>query len=94
MAALAICAVTAARLKDRTDTQAPPPNRPDEAPPTEPGTIPLTVPEVKRLLAGVVQQPKPPGHDTHWRNWRRRHQARARWFHQRARLNRDYALAR
>jgi hypothetical protein len=94
MAALAVCAVAAARLKDRTDTQAPPPNRPDEAPPTEPGMIALTVPEIKRLLAGVVQQPKPPGHDTHWRNWRRRHQARARWFHQRARLNRDYALAR
>src|SRR5436190_22224796 len=94
MAALAICAVTAARLKDRTDTQAPPPNRPDQPPPAEPGMIPLTVPEIKRLLAGVVQQPKPPGHDTHWRNWRRRHQARARWFHQRTRLNRDYTLAR
>jgi len=94
MAALAICAVTAARLHDRTDTQAPPPNRPDQPPPADPGLIPLTVPEVKRLLAGVIQQPKPPGHDTHWRNWRRRHQARSRWFHQRARLNRDYALAR
>ena len=54
--------------------------------------IPLTVPEVKRLLAGTLQNPKPPGHNTHWRNWRRRHQARSRWFHQRARLNRDYAL--
>ena len=37
MAALAICAVTAALLKDRTDTQAPPPvtlirpRRPDQA---------------------------------------------------------------
>lgn len=92
MAALAVCAVTAARLKDRTDTQAPPPNTPDQPPPAEPGMIPLTVPEVKRLLAGAVQHPNPPGHDTHWRNWRRRHQARARWYHQRARLNRDYAL--
>jgi len=92
MAALAVCAVTAARLKDRTDTQAPPPNTPDQPPPAEPRMIPLTVPEVKRLLAGVVQHPKPPGHNAHWRNWRRRHQARARWFHQRARLNRDYAL--
>jgi SRSO17 transposase len=93
MAALAICAVTAARLKDRTDTQGPPPTRPDQPPPADPGLIPLTVPEVKRLLAGIIQHPKPPGHDTHWRNWRRRHQARSRWFHQRARLNRDYALA-
>jgi len=94
IAALAICAVIAARLTDRTDTQAPPPNTPHQPPPTEPGMIPLTVPEVKRLLAGCLQYPQPPGHDTHWRNWRRRHQARARWFHQRARLNRDYALAR
>lgn len=92
MAALAVCAVVAARLKDRTDTQAPPPNTPDQPPPAEPGMIPLTVPEVKRLLAGALQHPKPPGHATHWRNWRRRHQARSRWFHQRTRLNRDYTL--
>ena len=92
MAALAVCAVAAARLKNRTDTQAPPPNTPDQPPPAEPGMIPLTVPEVKRLLAGVLHRPKPPGHDTHWRNWRRRHQARSRWFHQRTRLSRDYTL--
>src|SRR6266704_1578034 len=36
MAALAICAVTAAQLKDRTDTQAPPPVRPRQAPPPTP----------------------------------------------------------
>jgi SRSO17 transposase len=92
MAALAVCAVTAARLKDRTDTQAPPPKMPDQPPPSEPGMIPLTVPEVKRLLADALHHPNPPGHDTHWRNRRRRHQARSRWFHERARLNRDYAL--
>ena len=33
MAALAICAVTAALVKDRTDTQAPAPVRPDQPPP-------------------------------------------------------------
>ena len=33
MAALAICAITAAQLKDRTDAQAPPPVTPDQAPP-------------------------------------------------------------
>jgi SRSO17 transposase len=93
MAALAVCAVTAARRKHHTDTQAPQPTRPDQPPPPEPGMIALTVPEVKRLLAACLQHPKPPGHDTHWRNWRRRHQARSRWFHQRTRLNRDYALA-
>lgn len=92
MAALAVCAVTAAHLTDRTDTQAPPPSTPDQPPPPEPGMIPLTVPEVKRLLANALHHPRPPGHDTHWLNWRHRHQARARWFHQRTRLNRDYAL--
>jgi SRSO17 transposase len=92
MAALAVCAVTAAHLKDRTDTQAPPPNTPDQPPPPEPGLIPLTVPEIKRLLSDALQHPRPPGHDTHWLTWRRRHQARARWFHQRTRLNREYAL--
>jgi hypothetical protein len=92
MAALAICAVTAAQLRDRTDTQAPPPVTPGQAPPREPGMIPLTVPEIKRLLAAALQPAHPSGHDARWLNWRRRHQARSRWFHQRARLNRDYAL--
>ena len=36
MAALAICAVTAALVKDRTDTQAPSPVRPDQPPPPDP----------------------------------------------------------
>ncbi|MCW2903091.1 MAG: hypothetical protein JWO67_5356 [Streptosporangiaceae bacterium] len=42
---LAICAITAAQLTARTDTQAPPPVHPDQAPPDDPGMIPLTVPE-------------------------------------------------
>jgi SRSO17 transposase len=88
MAALAVCAVTAALLKDRTDTQAPPPVSPGQPPPAEPGMIPLTVPEIRRLLAALCL-PHPPGHAGHWLDWRRRHQARSRWFHQRARLARD-----
>jgi hypothetical protein len=51
MAALAICAVTAARLGNRTGTQAPPPAGPDAPPPADPFLIPLTVREVRRLLA-------------------------------------------
>jgi SRSO17 transposase len=94
MAALAICAVTAAMLKDRTDTQAAPPAAPDDAPPADPGLIPLTVPEVKRLLATELSRPAPPGHTACWLQWRRRHQARSRWFHKRARLERNYALIR
>jgi SRSO17 transposase len=92
MAALAICAVTAAGLKDRTGTQAPPPVGPDQAPPPDPGMIPLTVPEIKRLLASAHIRSRPSGHTVHWLAWRRRHQARSRWFHQRTRLNREYTL--
>jgi SRSO17 transposase len=92
MAALAICAVTAAQLRDRTDAQAPPPARPDAQPPADPGLAPLTVREVRRLLTAALHRPKPPGHAASWLEWRRRHQARSRWFHQRARLARDYAL--
>ncbi len=64
MVALAICAVTAALLKDRTDTRAPPPVRPDQPPPPDPGMIPLTVPEVKRLLAAASAQPARPATPT------------------------------
>ena len=89
MAALAICAVTAALLKDRTDTQDPPPVTADQAPPAEPGMIPLTILEISRLLAARLLRPYPPGHVTHWLTWRRRRQARTRRYHQRARLARD-----
>jgi SRSO17 transposase len=84
MAALAICAVTAALLRRRTDTQAPAPALPDQPRPAEFGMIPLTVPETGRLLA----HPPPPGSTGHWLDWRRRHQARSRWYHKRTRLAR------
>jgi hypothetical protein len=93
MAALAICAITAALLKDRTGTQAPPPVRPDQPPPAEPGMIPLTIPEIKRLLAALTTRPLPRWLVIHWDAWTRRHQARARWFHKRARLARDAELS-
>jgi hypothetical protein len=92
MAALAICAVTAALLGNQASAQAPPPTGPDALPPADPGLIPLTVREVRRLLAAALDRPKPPGHAARWLQWRRRHQARSRWFHQRARLARNYAL--
>ena len=93
MAALAVCAVTAALVKDRTGTQAPPPVKADQLPPAEPGMIPLTVPEIKRLLAALTTRPLPRWLVIHWDAWTRRHQARSRWFHQRARLARDAATA-
>jgi SRSO17 transposase len=93
MAALAICAVTTALLRDRTDTQAPPPVRPDQLPPPEPGMIPLTIPEIKRLLAALTTRPLPRRLVIHWNAWTRRHQARSRWFHKRARLARHLEFA-
>jgi SRSO17 transposase len=88
MAALAACAVSAALLRGRTDTQPPPPARAGQPPPADLGMIPLTVPEITRLLA-TSPGSRPPGHAQDWANWRRRHQARARWYHQRTRLTRD-----
>lgn len=93
MAALAICAVTAALLRDRTDTQAPSPVTPDQPPPPDPGMVPLTVPQIKHLLAALPTRLPPPGHTGRWLDWKRRHQARARWYHQRTRLARDAGLA-
>ncbi len=55
--------------------------------------IPLTVPEIKRLLAALATRPQPPGHVICWDAWTRRHQARARWFHRRTRLARDAEIA-
>jgi SRSO17 transposase len=92
MAALAVCAVAAALLRNRTGTQAPPPSSPGQPPPEDPGMIPLTVPEIRRITAALTTRPMPPPLVIHWDTWTRRHQARARWYHQRARLKRDYAL--
>jgi hypothetical protein len=66
-------------LRDRTDTQAPPPVTPDQPPPPDPGMVPLTVPQVKHLLAAPPAR-LPPGHAGHWLDWKRRYQARARWY--------------
>jgi hypothetical protein len=83
MAALAICIVTAALLKDRAGSQAPPSVRPGHLPPADPCTIPLTIPEVRGLIAAITR----PHHLVVRLD--RRHQARANWHHQRTRLERD-----
>jgi hypothetical protein len=54
--------------------------------------IPLTIPEIKRLLAALTTQPLPRWLVIHWDAWTRRHQARSRWFQKRARLARDAEL--
>ncbi len=91
MAALAVCAVTAALARGRTSALARPPASPDDLPPQDPGLIPLTAAEIKRVLNLVTRTWQTIGHYLHWSWWRRRHQARARWFHQRARLRRPAA---
>ena len=49
------------------------------------GLIPVTVPELLRLLRGIVIPPprRDRAHRLHWSEWRRRHQHRARQAHQR-----------
>jgi SRSO17 transposase len=92
MAALAICAVTAARLHRSTGTEAPPPSTPWQEAPPEPGMTAMSVPEIRQVLAALTTRPLPPPLIIHWDAWTRRHQARARWYHKRARLQRDYML--
>jgi SRSO17 transposase len=91
MAALAVCATTAALARPRTTTLARPPAPPDELPPEDPGLIPLTVAEIKRVFNLITRTWQTVRHYLYWSWRRRRHQARARWFHQRARLRRPAA---
>jgi DDE superfamily endonuclease len=94
MAALAVCVTAAAQAHQRTDTQAPPPASPDDLPPADPGLIPLTVAEIKRLFNAATARPRAAWHAARWSRWRRRHQARARWHHKRARLGRQPQFAK
>ena len=70
----------------------PPPVRPGQPPPPEPGMIPLTIPEIKRLLAALTTRPLPRWLVIHSDAWTCRHQARSRWFRKRARLARNAEL--
>src|SRR5262249_33152136 len=67
MAALAICAVTAALLRRRTGTEAPAPVHPDQPPPADPGMTPLRVPENPRQLTTQPSRPGLPAHHAHGR---------------------------
>jgi SRSO17 transposase len=87
MAALAICAITAAHART-TSGNPPPPTSPHDPPPADPGLIHLTVAEVQRLVNLLTRHWHSTDHHLHWHIWRRSHQARARWFHQRKRLTR------
>jgi hypothetical protein len=87
--ALAIHAVTAAAMRKANPTLPPAPTSPDDEPPADPGPIVLTVAEVKRLANLITRTWHTTAHHLRWAWWRRRHQARAPWFHQRTRLRRE-----
>jgi hypothetical protein len=91
-AALAVCATAAADARDRTDSLPPPPVHPDQPPPADPGLIPLTVAEIKRLYNLLTRTLRGTAHHLHCTLWRRRHQAPARWYHHRTRLGREVAV--
>jgi len=55
--------------------------------------IPLTIPEVRRLLVRLLwEQARPVEQVVAWSSWRRRHQARARRSHYRRRLRRNLLI--
>ena len=94
MAALAFLAVLAA-IEKAAHPAPVLPRDPDQAPPADCGTIALTVPEAQRLfhLFTMLTCALPPctsraeiARQLRWSDWRRRHQARARWHHYRTRL--------
>ena len=85
MAALAVVAVTAADARTRAETPRTPTSQ-TQPPPQDLGLIPLTVVEIKKLFNLATRVWRSITHHLHWSWWRRRHQARARWYHYRARL--------
>jgi SRSO17 transposase len=85
MAALAVCAVVAADARASAQPL-PAPTEADQPPPVDLGLIPLTVVEVKKLFNLATRVWLSIDHYLYWSWWRRRHQARARWYHHRARI--------
>jgi SRSO17 transposase len=90
---LGIFAVTAAEMRRKTDTLAPPPTSDREPRPTGFGLIPLTVGEIKTVYNGFHDTKESRAQVLHWSWWRRRHQAEARWYHIRTRLGRPVEFA-
>jgi len=59
----------------------------EEPSPPKLDLLPLTVPEVRRLLSRLIWRNFPSqAHTIAWSCWRRQHQARARYYHYRTRL--------
>ena len=66
------------------------PDGPDQQAPADCDMTALTVPEIQRLLTMTPASRIPAASSLEfhlaWSDWRRRHQARARWHHSRTRL--------
>jgi SRSO17 transposase len=60
----------------------------DDAATVPPGLLPLTIPEIRRLLWRVAWSTAPPEPALRWSRWRRRHQARAKRCHYQRRQQR------
>jgi SRSO17 transposase len=86
MAAHAVLATTTATAR-RAHPAPTLPHDTDQAPPADCGMIALTVPELQRLIPLLLPgRPRETAFHLQWSDWRRRHQARARWHHYRTRL--------
>ncbi|MEU1813053.1 hypothetical protein [Micromonospora aurantiaca (nom. illeg.)] len=72
LCAHAYLAITAAQAKNGTES--------------DDGLIPLTLGEVRRLLAHLITTTRPFDYTHRWSRWRRRHQHRARTAHYQRRL--------
>ena len=89
MAAYALLAVTAAQAKaaHRASVLS---ARDEQPAPADCGMTALTVPEIQRLVATLLFRQDHGNTDTDahlaWSAWRRRDQARARWYRYRTRL--------
>ncbi|GGV33814.1 hypothetical protein GCM10010182_67010 [Actinomadura cremea] len=80
MHALAVFTVAAASA--RPDTQAPLAGS-DAPPPADPRAHPAVRRSDKNLVNALHPRHHGIDHTVHWQNWRDRHRARARWYHQR-----------
>lgn len=82
---------TMAEQPERWRDSAPLPTHAHQPPPDDHGMIRVTVPEARRLLNLAAHTLTTTATQFYlaWSDWRRRHQARARWHHYRTRLHRS-----
>jgi SRSO17 transposase len=104
MLAHAWLAVTATKSREQDPPERPPATRavgyqrdggslaiPEQAEPAGTGMIPFSLNEIRHVLALFGQAVIPPAVITWWSDWRRSHQARARYYHFRTRIRANQA---